>query len=74
MRICDICKTREAAYDTSVTLDDSGFTRKIETCKPCFHELSKRESEHQYLAYVETVEAMTGKRPPKSHWWDRIEW
>ena len=74
MRVCDICKTKEATYDTHAALDTSGFTQKIETCNLCFHELAKREREHQHLAYVETVEAMTGKRPRKSHWWDRVEW
>ena len=73
MKICDICKTREASYDTYATLDADGYTKKIETCKSCFHELVKREREHKHLAYTETVEAMTGKRPRKSHWWDRIE-
>lgn len=73
MRVCDICKTNKATHDTHAALDASGFTQKIETCRFCFCELAKRESEHQYLAYVETVEAITGKRPRKSHWWDRIE-
>ena len=73
MRICDICKTREASYDTRAALDTDGYTKNIEICKPCYHELRKRENEHRYLAYAETVEAMTGKRPRKARWWDRIE-
>lgn len=70
MRVCDICKTKEAKFDTTVTIDDGGTIKTIEVCCLCHRELTYRE--HQ--AYEETVKAITGEIPRKSHWWDMIDW
>lgn len=74
MRICDICKTRNAKFDTTVTVDDEGTTKNIEVCHLCYRELNYRESRAKHQVYEETVKAMTGKTPRKSHWWDVFSW
>ena len=70
MRVCDICKTAGVKYDTFAVINDKGHTEKLELCGKCYTELQHRERQHRHLAYTETVEAMTGKIPCKSSWWD----
>ena len=74
MRVCDICKTKEAKFNTTVTINDDGRAKKIEVCGLCYRELTYREDRAKHQAYEETVKAMTGEAPRKSHWWDMIDW
>ena len=70
MKVCDICKSEHADYNDIVTIDDKGNVKRVELCASCYRELSRREALHKHQAYIETVEAMTGKRPRKTHWWN----
>lgn len=70
MRVCDICKCESVGYSAYATVNDKGHTKHLELCGKCYRELEHRTNNHKYLAYTETIEAMTGKIPCKSHWWD----
>lgn len=70
MKVCDICKCEGVKFNDRATINDKGGTKWLELCGKCYKEFEHRERHHKYLAYVETVEAMTGKIPRKSHWWD----
>ena len=70
MRVCDICKNEGVRFDNYTTINEKGNKKCLELCSKCYTELSTRTKHHEYLAYAETVEAMTGKAPRKSHWWD----
>lgn len=74
MRICDICKTRESNYTTTATINDNGLCEEVELCGLCYRELNYREDRARHQAYEETVKAMTGEIPRKSHWWDMFSW
>ena len=74
MRVCDICKKKNATHDTVVTIDDDGITKNIEVCGLCYRELKYREERAKHQAYEETVKAMTGEITRKSHWWDIFSW
>lgn len=74
MKICDICKIKQPAYETTVTLDDHGYSKSIELCPKCYLELRYREDRARHQAYKETVKAVTGEIPRKSHWWDMFGW
>lgn len=74
MKICDICKTRSPLYDDHAVINDNGETKEIELCPSCYNEFRARENQARYQAYQETIEAVTGKCPRKSHWWDMIGW
>lgn len=66
MRVCDICKSECVRYTTSVTIDSEGNHKTIELCSRCYRELYRKEAEHAYLAYVETVESITGATLPSN--------
>lgn len=68
MTICDICKTNRATYNTSATISDEGDHKTLELCGPCYKELERRQEQHGYLAYVETIEARNGQVPPRRSW------
>lgn len=70
MRVCDICKTEGVGYSDYATCSEKGNRKSLELCGKCYKELQIRTRYHEYLAYTETIEAMTGKIPRKSHWWD----
>lgn len=74
MRVCDICKVKNVMYTPSAIVDDRGTWKTLELCPSCYHELQKREQEHRYLAYTETVKAITGEIPHKFHWWNMFGW
>lgn len=74
MLVCDICKTRKAAIDVNVTVDDNGATESLELCGLCYREFRYREDRARHQAYEETVKATTGELPRKSHWWDMFSW
>lgn len=74
MRICDICKTNQAIYTDTATIDNNGTSQKLELCRKCYDELIHRENLHRHQAYKETVQAMTGQIPRKFHWWNRFSW
>lgn len=74
MRVCDICKTKNAKFNTTVTVDDDGTTKTIEVCGLCYRELTYRENRAKHQAYEETVRAMAREIPRKSHWWDIFSW
>jgi hypothetical protein len=74
MRVCDICKNRKASSTKKVTIDDMGHTDEIELCTICLREFVCRKTEAEHKAYVETVKAMTGEVPRKSHWWNMFDW
>ena len=63
MKVCDICKTRNPLYDDHAVINDNGETKKIELCPSCYRELKARENQARHRAYLETIEAVTGKRP-----------
>lgn len=73
MRICDICGKEGVSYNTSATIDEQGNTKKVELCYRCWHKLYDNENKHNYLAYKETVEEMTGKPPKKPSWWAKYK-
>lgn len=68
MRVCDICRSENVSYNTSVTIDEQGNTKKVELCHACWSKLYQNTNKHNYLAYKETVEEMTGKSPKKPSW------
>ena len=70
MKVCDICKNEGVRFDNYTTINEQGGRRCLELCCKCYAELRARTKQHEYLAYTETIEAMTGKAPRKSHWWD----
>lgn len=72
MRVCDICKSENVNYKVHATIDDKGSMKKLELCPKCYLELEKREKQHKYLAYIETIKARNGEIPHKSHWWDKL--
>ena len=72
MRICDICKSNNVNYNLHATIDDEGHMKKLELCTNCYLELKKREKQHLYFAYIETIKARNGEIPHKSHWWDKL--
>jgi protein-arginine kinase activator protein McsA len=74
MIVCDICKTRKATIDVKVTVDDNGAAEPLELCGLCWREFRYREDRAKHQAYEETVKAMTGELPRKSHWWDMFSW
>lgn len=77
MRVCDICKTTEiygwSAYRVDAIIDTDGECKSLEVCEVCRAEFRKRERQHRYLAYTETVQAITGEIPRQSHWWDMFK-
>lgn len=74
MIVCDICKTRKATMIANVTVDDNGATEPLELCGLCWREFRYREDRAKHQAYEETVKAMIGELPRKSHWWDIFSW
>ena len=74
MRICDICKSDKVNYSAFVDTDGFGDIKELEVCRKCHMELTNRERQHKYLAYIETIKARNGEIPHKSHWWDRFTW
>ena len=74
MRVCDICKTKPAEFNTSVITDDQGCVKEVELCGLCYRELRYREDRARHQAYEETVKAMAGEIKIKSHWWDIFSW
>lgn len=72
MRVCDICKTNGVKYETVATTNDKGQIERLELCGTCYMELDKRKKQHEHLAYIETVKAINGEIPHKSHWWDKL--
>lgn len=74
MRVCDICKTNSVKYDTTAVIDDKGTVQRLELCPRCYLELGRREDLHRHQAYEETIKAINGDIPRKSHWWNRISW
>ena len=74
MRVCDICKTKNAKFDTTVTVDDDGTTKTIEVCGLCYREFTHRENLAKHQAYEETIKVMAGEIPRKSHWWNMLSW
>ena len=74
MRVCDICKKDGVKYNTTATVNDDGTVEKLELCPRCYRELQERERQHCYAAYQETVKAMNGEIPRKSHWWNIFSW
>lgn len=74
MRVCDICKSNNVNYNKTATIDDEGTVKELELCPHCYRELRHRENLHRHQAYKETVKAMHGDIPRKSHWWNWITW
>lgn len=74
MRVCDICKTRNASYNSHVVINDDGEAKEVELCPLCYREHRYRSDRAKHQAYEETVKAMTGETPRKSHWWDMFSW
>lgn len=74
MRICDICKSENVKYRTTATIAEKGTVKELELCDRCYNELNERERQHRYVAYQETVKAMNGEIPRKSHWWNIFGW
>lgn len=74
MKVCDICKTRKATWDKRVTIDYVGNTEEAELCNACYKEFVIRKNMMAHKAYLDTIEAMTGKIPPKFHWWNPFTW
>ena len=74
MRVCDICKSNNVKYRTIATISNEGTVKELELCGNCYDELGKRERLHRYQAYEETVKAINGEIPRKSHWWDMFSW
>lgn len=74
MRVCDICKTDNVKYRTTATVKDDGTVKELELCSRCYMELQERERNHRYTAYQETVKAVGGEIPRKSHWWNIFSW
>ena len=74
MRVCDICKTKGVRFEKYATIDDEGTTKELELCGLCYRELRYREDRAKHQAYEETVKAITGEIPRKSHWWDMFSW
>lgn len=72
MNICDFCKSTNVNYNTYIITDDNGSGKKVELCPRCYHELQRREYAHKHQAYEETVKAVGGEIPRKSHWWHRL--
>lgn len=74
MRVCDICKKDDVKYNTTAVVKDDGTVKKLELCERCYFELNHREADHRYAAYQETVKAVGGEIPRKSHWWNVFSW
>jgi protein-arginine kinase activator protein McsA len=74
MTVCDICKTKKANYDVTVTVDDDGRTESMELCGLCYREFRYRQDRAKHKAYEETVKAVNGEIKRKSHWWDMFCW
>lgn len=74
MKICDICKSNNAGYDTYAVIKDDGTTKELELCGHCWRELRHRENLHRYQAYEETVKAVGGEIPHKFRWWYKFTW
>lgn len=74
MRLCDICKTNQASYNKTATIQDDGFVKELELCRKCYYELRHREDLHKYQAYEETVKTATGELPRKFRWWHQFSW
>lgn len=74
MRVCDICKTKPASYNTNATTRDDGLVEKLELCRSCYNELRRREELHRHQAYEETVKTVTGELPRKFRWWHLFSW
>ena len=73
MKVCDICKCEGVKFDTYATISDKGGVKRLELCGKCYKEFEHREHRHKYLAYTETIEAMTGKIPSALSVWDKID-
>ena len=74
MRMCDICNTRKATYETYVTISDDGESKEVDVCPLCYREHRYRVDRAKHQAYEETVKAMSGEIKLKSHWWDMFSW
>lgn len=74
MRICDICEEKGAIYKTSSVINTKGNYKELELCGTCWRELQKRRDDYALQAYEETVRAMKGEIPRKSHWWNWFCW
>lgn len=67
MKICDICKTNQSSYGTTVIANKFGEIQNIDTCSKCYKLLSQKEYKYRYLAYQETINEVTGQQ-------DAIKW
>ena len=70
MTVCDICKKDKAEYDVDAIIDANCKSQRLELCVDCYRAFKQRENHHRYVAYVETVIAITGEAPYKTYWWD----
>ena len=68
MRICDICKANGIRYNKYATTDEKGNGATLELCGSCYHTLYNKQQHHDYLAYKETVEEITGESPKRKSW------
>ena len=71
MRICDICKNQGVHYETYATINEGGNDYKLELCGSCYTELQHKRRHHEYLAYKETVEEVTGEKIKKKSWLEK---
>lgn len=69
MTVCDICKTKQAGFNVTATIDDDGKTQTLELCGLCWREFQYREDRAKHQAYEETLKAINGEIPRKSRWW-----
>ena len=65
MNVCDICKN-PSMYHTTVSTNPDGGIRWVDLCGRCYQLLYKKENQHKFLAYQETVEEVTNKPAKKT--------
>ena len=71
MKVCDICKN-PSLYTTTVPTNQNGGVQQADLCGRCYELFYKKQNQHKFLAYQETVEEVTNK-PVKKTWLQRLK-
>jgi hypothetical protein len=53
-------------YQTWATTSENGKTRQMDFCGKCYKLFLDKQNQHNFLAYKETVEEVTGKTEDKT--------
>ena len=71
MKVCDICK-KPSLYTTTAPTNQNGGVKQVDLCGRCYELFYKKQNQHKFLAYQETVEEVTGESTRET-WLQRLK-